>query len=180
MSRELSRPEAKFFKADQLIEAGKISEAADLLWDLLEAHPDFGKAYNHLGYIYETSYRDLAKAEELYRKCLEISPEYPAIYLNYSILLSGQGRLDELEELLYKALEVPGVNRAKVYNEFGIMHEILGDYDKAIDGYKSAVQFSFVEADIAAYKKSIHRVREKQAILEEKNDLFGGADPLAN
>lgn len=180
MSRDLSRPEAKFFEADQLIEAGKISEAAEVLLQLLEEHPDYGKAWNHLGYIYEISYRDLAKAEEMYRKCLELSPEYPAIYLNYSILLSGQGRLDELEELLYKALEVPGINRAKVYNEFGIMHEIRGDYEKAVDGYKSAVQFSFVEVDIAAYKKSIHRVREKQAILDEKGDLFGGTDPLAN
>jgi tetratricopeptide (TPR) repeat protein len=180
MSRDLSRPEAKFFEADQLIEAGKISEAAELLLSLVEDHPDFGKAWNHLGYIYEISYRDLAKAEEMYRKCLDLSPEYPAIYLNYSILLSGQGRLDELEELLYKALEVPGINRSKVYNEFGIMREIQGDYEKAIDGYKSAVQFSFVDADLVAYKKSILRVREKQAILEEKNDLFGGSDPLAN
>ncbi|MEM0998792.1 MAG: tetratricopeptide repeat protein [Bacteroidota bacterium] len=177
---EMSRPEATFYEADQLIEAGKISEAAELLYQLLKDHPDFGRAYNHLGYIYETKYRDLQKAEEFYRKCLELSPEYPAIYLNYSILLSGQGRLEELEELLHRALACPGINRAKIYNEFGIMHEIRGAYDLAVDAYKAAVQFSFVETDIAAYKNSIVRVRKKQSIIEEKDDLFGGPDPLAN
>ncbi|HHG84010.1 MAG TPA: tetratricopeptide repeat protein [Bacteroidetes bacterium] len=174
------RPEEAFFRADQLIEEGKIAEAAVILFKLVADFPDYGRAYNHLGYIYETKYRENQKAEAYYKKCLELSPEYPAIYLNYAILLSAQGRGEELLALLKAGLACPGINQAKIHNEFGIYYESSGKFETAIESYKTAVRLSFVDADISAYHNSIRRVREKQAILEEKSDYFGGPDPLAN
>lgn len=158
-------PEAMFYEADLLIEQGKVNEAASLLHELLEKYPSFGRACNHLGYIYETKYRDFAKAEYYYKRCLELSPEYPAAYLNYSIFLSNLEQFDELKKVLDKALSCPGINKGKVWSEYGIMYEIQGNFDQAIDAFKQAIRYSFAESDIEKYKNAIQRVRDKKIIL---------------
>ncbi len=158
-------PEAYFFEADRLINADAANEAYAVLEACVAKFPDFGKAYNHLGFIQETKYRDPKQAEVFYQKCLELSPDYPAVYLNYSVLLSTQERHDELQDLLAKALEVPGMNKAKIYNEYAIMHEVKGEYESAIAQYQKAIHHSFIASDIATFEASIERVQTKQRLL---------------
>ncbi len=158
-------PEAYFFEADRLINAGEANQAYALLEECIGRFPDYGKAYNHLGFIQETKYRSPEKAEPLYQKCIELSPQYPAVYLNYSVLLSTHDRYDDLIALLEKALEVPGMNKSKIYNEYAIMHEVKGNYDSAIEYYQKAIQFSFIAANIQSYEGSIERVKDKQRLL---------------
>lgn len=158
-------PEEYFFEADRRINAEEVNEALGLLRELTERFPDYGRAYNHLGFLYETKYRDPAKAEECYRKCLALSPDYPALYLNYAILLNNQQRWEDLEELLRKALRVPGINKSKVHNEYAIMREIQGRYDSAIDEYRKAIHYSFLPDEIAAFEASLERVAQKKGLL---------------
>ena len=80
--------EDKFAEADQMIKDNKITEAMTSLHEIVQDYPDFGKAYNHIGFVYETKFKDLDKAEEAYQKALKISPEYSATYLNYAVVLS--------------------------------------------------------------------------------------------
>lgn len=160
-----SQPEEYFFEADRLINADQVNEAAALLRELLDRFPHFGKAHNHLGFIFETKYKDPEKAELHYRKCLEMAPEYPAVYLNYAVLLSSQERYQELDDLLEKALEAPGINKAKLHYERAIMRETQMQFDQAIAAYQEAIRYSFTAEDIAVYKEGIDRVRQKQALL---------------
>ena len=46
--------EDMLFEADELIRSNKISDAVSLLEGIIAQAPDFGKAYNHLGWGYET------------------------------------------------------------------------------------------------------------------------------
>lgn len=160
-----STPEEYFFEADRRINADEVNEAFALLRELTTRFPDYGRAYNHLGFLYETKYRDPAKAEECYRRCMDLSPDYPALYLNYAILLNNQSRWEELESLLKKALDVPGINKSKVHNEYGIMREIQGKFDSAIKSYAQAIHFSFSPSDIGSYEASIKRVEQKKGLL---------------
>ena len=48
----LSFYENQFIKADSLISEGNSAEAKELLEEILSQYPDFGKAHNHLGWIY--------------------------------------------------------------------------------------------------------------------------------
>lgn len=160
-----STPEAYFFEADRLINAGDANEAYALLQKCVAEFPDFGKSYNHLGFIQETKYRDPKQAEVYYQKCLELSPDYQAVYLNYSVLLSTQERHEELEALLEKALLLPGINKAKIYNEYAIMYEVKAQYETAIEFYRKAVHYSFVGTDLKSYEASIERVQHKQRLL---------------
>lgn len=158
-------PEAMFYEADLMIERGKITEATRLLMELIEKFPAFGRAYNHLGYIYETKFRDITRAEAYYKKALELAPDYPGAYLNFSILLSNQERWDDLKQLLTKALSCPGIHKGKIHSEFGIMHEIRGEFDAAVESFKAAIRYSFTEAEVETYKAAIRRVLDKKIIL---------------
>ena len=157
-------PEAEqmFSNADKKINEGNVQEAHQMLIALTDKFPEFGKAYNHLGYIYETKYRDAAMADAYYKYALKYAPNYPATYMNYAVVLSTSERFSELEELLNKALTVPGMNKDRIYNEFGIMKELQGLYDDAMAYYRKAITYSFVEKDIELYDKSINRCNIKK------------------
>lgn len=150
-----------FFEADMLIKEKKITEAISVLEAILVEAPDYGRAYNHLGWIFETQYRDFIKAEDMYKRCIALDPNYTPIYLNTSILLSTLGKYDEQKELLAKALTVPGIDKPGMYNEMAIACEMQGQYDEAMAHYKTAIRLSLVDANIDTYMASIERCKKK-------------------
>jgi tetratricopeptide (TPR) repeat protein len=77
-----------FLEADRLISEQKIGEAFSKLESITQEMPTFGKAYNHIGWIYETKYKDYPNAEKYYKLAIENFPEYLAAYYNYAIVLS--------------------------------------------------------------------------------------------
>src|SRR4051812_11869676 len=88
--------EELFAHADRLLNEGGIMEAVEKLSQILKRNPRFGKAYNHLGWVYETKYKNIARAEEYYKAAMEYAPHYNASFLNYTYFLSNLGRFDEL------------------------------------------------------------------------------------
>ena len=154
-----------FYEADAKIKERNYADAMQTLEAILAEAPEYGKAYNHLAWLYDTKYRDLKRAAEYYEKCLLYEPEYTPVYLNYAAVLSTMNRWKELEELLLKALEVPGVDKASVYNEYGIMDEMQGHYDDAILKYREAIRFTLITANIDTYQSSIKRCQKKKELL---------------
>lgn len=154
-----------FFEADSLIKERKITEAISTLEAILVEAPDYGRAYNHLAWIYETQYRDYAKAEDLYKRCIAIEPNYTPAYLNLSINLSTLGKYEEQLTFLDAALRIPGIDRAGMYNEMAIAKELLGLFEEAIKYYKEAIRFTLVDANLATYSASIDRCMRKVEIL---------------
>lgn len=157
--------EEKFLKADQLISENKLSEAAKMLEDILSEVPDFGKAHNHMGWLYETKFKNLTRAEEHYRLALKFSPDYTAAYYNYCYLLSSLRKYDELEKLLEKAIGVSGISYATIYNEYGLMREMQGLLDDAIHYYKLHIKNSFDTKSIETAAESIKRCERKKQLL---------------
>lgn len=151
------RLEELFNLADRDIKDGHFESGFRRLEEILVEDPLFGKAYNHMGWMYEIKFRDYTKAEEFYQKALETAPDYPSIYTNYSILLSTLGKYDKLKELLDKALTVPGIDKSNLYNEYGIMYEQLGEYDKAIDSYRECARKTLNKDTLQRAKDSIQR-----------------------
>ncbi len=157
--------EEKFYEADKMINDGRISDAAHLLEAILTEAPDFGKAHNHMGWLYETKFKNLTKAEDHYKYALKFSPEYPAGYYNYAYLLSTLRRYEELEKLLNQAIAVPGISYSTLYNEFALMHEALGKFDEAIHYFKLYIQNLFDLKNIEAAAESIKRCERKKQLL---------------
>ncbi len=154
-----------FFEADQLIKDQRISDAIVKLNAILAEAPDYGRAHNHLGWIYETKYKDFTKAYEHYRLAIKFTPDYAAVYYNYAILLSTLRKFDELEDLLNQALKVPGINFATIYNEYAIMYEAQGKLDDAIYHYKLYAQNLYDHKLIDVAVESIDRCKRKKEIF---------------
>lgn len=166
MDNSNSQVENLFFQADQKINEGQFAEAKEMLKKAIGLDPKFGRAYNHLGWLYETKFQDYKQAEECYKHALEFSPEYPAIYINYAILLSTLEKNDELEKLLEKALKVAGINKGSIYNEYGIFYERTGKFDKAIEAFQKSLQYAMSEQETERFQASIERCKKKQEILK--------------
>lgn len=157
--------EEKFMDADNMIKNNYIAEAVRLLNEILAEAPDFGKAHNHLGWIYETKIKDYTKAEEHYKLALKFTPDYAAAYYNYAILLSTLRDYTALENLLNEAMKVKGINYATIYNEFAIMFEAQGKYNEAIKNYKLYIQSSYDNKMIETAAESVKRCERKKELL---------------
>ncbi|MFN3917947.1 MAG: tetratricopeptide repeat protein [Flavobacteriales bacterium] len=153
--------ETLFLRADRDIKDGYNDLALNSFKDLVSLYPNYGPAHNHLGWLYETKFSNYAEAEKHYKQCLLYNPEYPAVYYNLAIVLSTLGRYDELKDLLKKALTIKGINKATIYNEYGIMFEMIGEYDLAINNYKEAYRFSIDDTKNKIYLDSVERCKNK-------------------
>ncbi len=161
----LTKLEEMLDQANTDIKNGKYDEASNKLEKIMDLDPDFGKAYNHMGYLYEVKFKEYEKGETLYKLCLEKSPMYPAVYYNYSVLLSTLGKYDELKNLLNKALTIPGITKSTIYNEFAIMYEQQGKLDEAIEQYKKCGLNTLNKDVLNRAKDSIARCKSKKELM---------------
>ena len=158
----------RFMQADVLIKDGKIAEAVKELQQILREDPTFGRAYNHLGWVYNNKYQDFKNADECYKLALQYAPDYAPVYYNYAVLLSTTKNFDELKKLLARALEFDGINLGTIHNEYGIMYEIEAQYSKAIESYNESIKYLFDNGQIEQRLTSIERCKRKSGI-------FGGS-----
>jgi Tfp pilus assembly protein PilF len=158
--------EEKFLKADRLISENKLGEAAKVLEEILHEAPDYGKAHNHLGWLFETKFKNLVRAEEHYRLALKFSPDYAAAYYNYCYLLSSLRKFDELEKVLEHAIRVSGISYATIYNEYGLLREMQGELDDAIHYFKLHIKNSFDSKSIETAAESIKRCERKKELIK--------------
>ena len=161
-NQNLKEADQLFFDGDNKLVQNQTEQAKTDFEKAIEKYPEHGRSHNHLGFLYETKYQDFTKAEEHYKKAIEYAPEYQAGYSNYSRLLSITNKFDELEKLLEKALEIPGANKMRIYNEYAIMYENKGEFDKAIEYYKKTITYAFVMQDFYLFKDSIERCKMKK------------------
>jgi Tfp pilus assembly protein PilF len=161
----LTKLEEMLDQANNDIKKGLYDEATNKLEKIIDIDPNFGKAYNHLGYLYEVKFKEYEKGETLYKLCLEKSPMYPAVYYNYSILLSTLGKWDELKDLLDRALNIPGITKSTIYNEYGIMLEQQAKLDEAIEYYKKCALSTLNKDVLNRAKDSIERCKSKKELF---------------
>lgn len=162
--------ETMFTQADLLIQEKQIQEAVELLLKILQCNPQFGKAHNHLGWIYEVDYKDYTCAEKFYKDAMKYAPEYAASYTHYARLLSQCGRFDELKEHLDMTLNIPNVSKELIYSEYAIMYEMQEDPKAAMNYYVKAAMVTFDKTKLQFYKEAIDRCK----IKIELKDLSGG------
>lgn len=163
--------EEMFAQADKLLNDGVVMEAVEKLTQILRRNPRFGKAYNHLGWVYETKYKNMERAEEYYKAAMRYAPHYNASYLNYSYFLSNLQRFDELKNHLDKISNIPGIAKDTISNEYGIMYEMQGNLPEAIDHYQKAAIVTLDVGKLEKYRESIERCRRKMEILNPSDSF---------
>jgi len=158
LERYIKNAEMAFEQKDYL-------EGMRILEEALTIEPNFGKAHNHMGWLYLFQITDWVKAETHLRLALKYAPTYSAPYIHMSHMLFEKGRFEELTELLENAMTVGGIQKSFIYNEYGRMFEVNGKLRKAVTFYKTAVRWTFNEQELNVYKDNIRRCRDKRWIF---------------
>ena len=169
----LSFYENQFIKADGLISDGNIAEAKEILEDILSQYPDFGKAHNHLGWIYYNKLSNYDKGIYHYKLAMKFDPKYPAPYLNYTYLLVDIGKYDEAKkhiEFSFSTLE--NIDNASFNCELGRIAEFEDDYVSSYKFYTKAKKCAMNPQFIENMDSNNRRVYDKMSIFEKLKIKF--------
>lgn len=153
--------EEQIKKVDRFIANSEIEQAISLLFEMIQDNPEYGKSYNYLGWIFETKQRRYNEAEELYQKCIELMPDYPAAYLNYLYLLNTFQRGDEAAEIIEKLCKIKLVNRYRLLKEWAFMLEYSGKLKEAEAKQKEAIIAATTNQDLDEAQKDLERIYRK-------------------
>ncbi|HSK71283.1 MAG TPA: tetratricopeptide repeat protein [Pyrinomonadaceae bacterium] len=128
-----------------LVNQNQTGKAIEQYLKIVEKKPS-ASVFTLLGMLEETR-NDFAKAENYYRRALEVAPETPIAANNLAWLIAenNQGNLDEALRLAQTA-----VNRypqtASFYDTLGFVYFKKGLYSPAVEHLKKAVAFDETEA----------------------------------
>lgn len=164
--------EELFLKVDDFFARGEITEGKKLLEEILEQEPGYGRAHNHLGWVYYAKLDDYAKAEYHFKLAIKFADTYPAAYMNLTYLLNYLNRYTDLVAHVAIALKVEGTVKSVLYNELGKAHEINGNYTEAANAYKNAIRFSLNKEEMDALNENLSRVKNKVSLFERKFIFF--------
>lgn len=145
---------------------GNYIDAKNELTALLADEPGYGRAHNHLGWLYENQIRDNAKADYHYGLALKFAPDYVPVYLNYIWFLFEQGQLEKHRALIDTAMAVAGVCDAALLNELGRSDEISGNFRSAARNYKRAVDKSIVAEELEVFQNNRKRALSKLSLID--------------
>lgn len=160
--------ENEFIKADRLISDGDVSRGKEIIEEILSDVPDFGRAHNHLGWIFYYKLYDYARAEYHYQLAMKFEPTYGAAYLNYAYLLVDLKRLDEAKTHIKFAIETVGKpDLGSYYCELGRLYEVELDFLRSYKYYNKAKYHSYSNSFIETLRLNRERVKDKMSIFEK-------------
>jgi tetratricopeptide (TPR) repeat protein len=148
--------------AERAFQEQQFLDGKNYLEEALAIEPTWGKAHNHMGWLYLYQLADWEKAEQHLGLALKYTARYSAPYLHMAHLLFESRRFDELMDLLKTAAHIPGVQRSFVHNEHGRVHEVNGRYSKAIKSYRLALRWALDEQEIQVIRDNIRRIHYKR------------------
>ncbi|MBL0737418.1 hypothetical protein JI750_11000 [Flavobacterium sp. GN10] len=164
----LSFYENQFIKADSLISEGNSADAKELLEEILSQYPDFGKAHNHLGWIYYNKLSDYERGIYHYKLAMKFDSKYSAPYLNYTYLLIDIGRYAEAKEHVnFTLVTLENADNSSYNSELGRMAEYENQYIEAYKFYKEAKKNALNPNFIDNMKANMKRVKDKMSIFEK-------------
>jgi tetratricopeptide (TPR) repeat protein len=140
-----------------------------------------GEAYNSLAGIKEER-RDYEGAEAMYRRALELNPNYATAYYWYGFLLRNfLGRYEEALALHRKAAELDPLS-AGIIDEVGADLESLGRFDEALARYQRALEvdpgYATAYISIGEHYRSVSGKLDEAVVWHAKGISLDPGNPL--
>jgi tetratricopeptide (TPR) repeat protein len=118
---------------------------------------------------------ELSQAENLYRKAIEIDPEYSLAYNNLGKVLGDLKCYAEAEAAFRKAIELEP-NHVAAYNNLGIVLRDLKRYDEAEAAFRKAIELDPNKSSI--YLLALASIHKKLGQQSESNQYIAQARML--
>ncbi|WP_276135287.1 tetratricopeptide repeat protein [Polluticoccus soli] len=120
-----------------------------------------------MGKIYHRDLRQFEPARECFETSLYSDELYVDTYYAYTHLLLWLNELPKAEDIILRALKVPGIDRPKMLYFKAILHEKQGDYKQATDSLKEAIRHSQTTECHKRYEEEIERLQTKDKRIKE-------------
>ena len=161
--------EEKYLQALEELWYGESPRALQLLNEIIANDPLYARAHYQLGKLYHDNIGDYQAAGYHFKTCAELEPQFPDVYEHYLRLLVFLNMEKQFRLVSEKALQVPGVNYASIYNLIGIFAEKKRDWTEAIEVYRNALLETICKDDQDNIVESIERVKEKKRQVKKYN-----------
>lgn len=171
-SGEVLEPLSYLKSANQLIEQGKVEEAAALYEQAALLYPDNARIYRALG-TFQRQQGNIDGAIASYRKAIELQPEGSAeIYLTLGQILLDHAQLAQAVEVYQAALKFYP-NDALIHRFLGLAQRKQGDTRAAIAAYCQSLNLSPEQP--ARIYLTLGQLLVEQNLLDEAVEFYGRA-----
>lgn len=160
----LINDEDYILKARDHIECWEFISAKRVLEQLLDINPENAEGFYLLGELYFRQLDRYDVAAGYLKDAMRLAPTYHAPYMSYLELLCFLGRAVEVLDLAPTILCLSNVNIARIKIYEAEAHEILKDYDKALELYRRALLESKTNEQMNYIESCIERVLKKKAL----------------
>jgi serine/threonine protein kinase/tetratricopeptide (TPR) repeat protein len=155
-----------------LMNLGQIDEAIEEIRKGIELEPDNAQAHQSRARALWMGKGNFADAIPEFERAIELNPQAGYSYLQLSLLLAWEGKLDRAEEISRQAIDLQeqyisgnaGLQIVGAHARLGYIHYLRGEYEKALKEY---------ERELAFINSSDHALRERTNI--EINVRVGAA-----
>lgn len=134
----------KFEAAVEEMKTGNKTKAESMFKALTASYPGLSGPYANLGLLYFHD-NEVERAEEAFRKAIEVNPESAVSYNHLAIISRGKGNFKEAKSLYLKALSINN-DYAYAHLNIGILLDLyIGELESALDHYERYQQLTKVE-----------------------------------
>lgn len=161
--------EEKYLQAVDELSYGENPKALQLLNAIIVEDPFYARAHYQLGKLYYYEVNDYQAAGYHFKTCAELEPSFPDVYYHYLHLLVFLNMDKQVSLVKNKALTIPGVCAACIYNLEGLSAEKKKDWKNALTAYQKGFVEATCKVERDNIEESIERVKTKERPFKKYN-----------
>jgi len=151
----------KYLQAVEELHYGELPKALHFFNEIINTDPEYARAYYQLGCIYYYQFKSYQTAGFYFKKCTELDAEFPEVYEHYLKLLITLKMHKSVQQVAGKALGVPGVCKANIYESLGLYAEENQNLKLARAKYELAAMATSCQTDHTLYEEHLKRIANK-------------------
>jgi tetratricopeptide (TPR) repeat protein len=130
--------EEKYLQAVEEVCYGESPKALNLLNTIIENDPFYARAHYQIGKLYYYELKDYKTAGYHFKTCIALESLFPDVYFHFLQLVVFMNMEIEVEQLILKALQVPGIDKASILELQALFFEKNKKWAKALETYHLA------------------------------------------
>lgn len=161
--------------ADSLVmNQSQVAEAPVMIAKALEIDPSLGEAYATRGFYQMFFEWEWQRAEESFKRSLELNPNYATAHHWYATLLAIKGDTAAARDEMHRALELNPLSH-NFLADLGQLHYFSGEYDEAEKYCLKALE---IDPDFSFAHEYLHNIYLKTGRYEEAFVEIAKADAI--
>jgi len=164
----------KYLQAIEELYYGELPKAMHLFNEIVDADPQYARAYYQLGSCYYYQFKNYQTAGYYYQKCIELEPAFPDVYEHYLKLLIVLKRQKSIEQIEQQALATPGVCQDQIYKSMGLYAEEQQNYALAKAYFQKVALVAPTSEAHSEAEKHLARIAAKQKASQQMVYAYQG------